>query len=135
MLFYSMMIYNNKKTVDLISNLSDKLNQLGILLQSNIARQFKLTDMASYVHVNILKQQIYLRFKLSINSMELFDNDIVNIRITNDMIHITCLVYSNYGVDKVMEYQDNLNNFELSIFDNISLKLLSCFKSHINFIA
>ncbi|NUF50409.1 hypothetical protein [Gilliamella sp. ESL0250] len=129
-----MMIFNNKKTVDLLSHLSNRLNQIGIFLQSNIARQFKLTDMASYVHVNILKQRIYLRFKLSINSMELFDNDIVNIRLTNDKIHVTCFVYSNYGMDKVMEYQDNIDNFESTIVDNISLKLLSCIKSHINFI-
>lgn len=51
--------------------------------------------------------------------MEPFDSDI---NITNDIVHVTCLIYySNYGMDNVMEYQNNLNNFELAIFDNILL--------------
>ncbi|OCG44104.1 hypothetical protein A9G28_03190 [Gilliamella sp. Fer1-1] len=127
-----MVISSNKKVIELISHLSTQLNQLGILLQTNIADEFTVHNMASSVHIDILKHRIYLRFKLSINGIELFDNDIINIQITEGIIHATCTVYSNYGIDNVMKYQNDLDDFELAIFDKIFIELLSCITSHIN---
>ncbi|PIT13111.1 hypothetical protein [Snodgrassella alvi] len=131
-----MLITTNKKELEILSLLSSKINHLGIILQSKIFEHIGLNWLYSNVNTNVIKKLIWLRLELIDQNIRqnssIFENDIVNIKIEDDIIFLTCSVYSNYGIDNIINYHDKFDDFNMNIFDDIFPMLSSCINEHIN---
>lgn len=106
-------------------------------MQSSILDHFGLKDLYSTVSVNLISKSIGLRVELAGQNIQendiLFENDIINIKIENNVIFFTCIIYSNYGVDRIVNYHDKIDDFNMNIFDELFPSLSICVYEHVNY--
>lgn len=132
-----MLVDGDKKELRILLLLSSEVNRLGIMLQTNIAEQVGLNEIYSTVSVDVINKLIWLRVELINPNLEqtdkIFENDLLNIKVDNNVIFLTATVYSNYGLDNIIDYHDKVGDFNLDIFEEVFPSLLSCIKEHVNY--
>jgi len=126
--------FENRKNC-LIFQCAQKLLRIGLLLQSRISNDF--TEARVESRVSIKKDKIWLNVYIGNGDEDevgLFENDLINVDVTDFSINIDCTIYSNYGIDRVFSKNDMLNQFDFEIFDLLGEKIYSAMKLHIEYL-
>ncbi|BCQ28015.1 hypothetical protein NK8_62040 (plasmid) [Caballeronia sp. NK8] len=126
--------FENRKNC-LIFQCAQKLLRIGLLLQSRISNDF--TEARVESRVSIKKDKTWLNVYIGNGDEDevgLFENDLINVDVTDFSINIDCTIYSNYGIDRVFSKNDMLNQFDFEIFDLLGEKIYSAMKLHIEYL-
>ncbi|MTD29419.1 hypothetical protein [Erwinia sorbitola] len=126
----------DRSRLDFFTLLSLEINQLSVIIQSDIITDVKLKSICSSVSIDIINQSVWLRFEIQDQGVQwdgVFENDIINVKIEGDMVFITCSVYSDYGLDNIISYCSRVDEFNDGLFKELYPILLSCLREHISF--
>lgn len=132
-----MLNIQSKKHESVIFLVVADMGGIGARLQKRIIEEGYATSISNSVSVDVKTLHASLRLDISDVKQrlgyDLFENDLIGVKIDNELVTINCNVYSNYGIDQVYFSSEKIEEFKSIFAAEIEENLYQCLVEHIAF--